>query len=411
MNLKTYFITGLALLSAFAFSEMRIVGGMSNFDCYNDESEDCEGFEIEIEDFHSSDIYSTYGGSCFGQATLHDTGHSCIVRYFNPAVHLAPGAMTHFGVHTNRSMPAASISYRWIFENSFGTGTYTMTKKMPKHDVRLVTLDDGTTALRDAIVNTEPQGGAWFFVLPYRVDVPGEFSLADLMSNNPTVTGASPRGSGSDHLRPKHLKPGDVISDDDALDPGQLSSDVYWYKIYASVGSGHNAEPGALLGVMIDNTVRSNIQSVIGSVNLQDVNTQVGRPVQIDFLNPGSQTVLQSYLQPINADGNISFDLGAILTPGNYDVRIFGETWLKQRHSSIAVTAEGVGIPPTNLTNGDVNGDNVVDLTDYTRLLAAFNTITGDFNFSRFADLNKDGVVDLTDYTILVLNFNKIGEQ
>ncbi|MCE9560092.1 MAG: hypothetical protein K8R88_14235, partial [Armatimonadetes bacterium] len=302
MTLRNYLLAGLTLLAANSFGTIRISGGMSNFDCWNDENDDAEGFEIEIEDFRPEDIQGTYGGSAFGGPTLRYTGHSMIVRYYNSNVHLPHGAMTHFGVHSNKVMPAASLKYRWVFNNSFGTGTYTMTKKMPKHDVQLITLDDGSQAVRDVIVNTEPNDGQIFFFLPYRIDVPGVFSLNDLMSNNSTVLGATPMGDGPDGLTPEQLDPGNVWGNDDVVESGDNTSQIFWYKIYDNAGTDQDPVVGNMIGVMIDNTVTSaaGLQAIQGPVNLQNIASSVGRQVQVDFFSPGGTTALQSYLQPIN---------------------------------------------------------------------------------------------------------------
>lgn len=63
-----------------------------------------------------------------------------------------------------------------------------------------------------------------------------------------------------------------------------------------------------------------------------------------------------------------------------------------------------------SMTNGDCNNDNVIDLTDYTILVSAFNALPSSTNWDVRADLNGDNTVDLTDYTILVTNFNSVGD-
>ncbi|MCE9560201.1 MAG: S8 family serine peptidase [Armatimonadetes bacterium] len=93
---------------------------------------------------------------------------------------------------------------------------------------------------------------------------------------------------------------------------------------------------------------------------------------------------------------------------GNLDVAYKYWHWIsKKRNVGTATTVTGQDLSPMN---GDCNGDNVVDLTDYTTLLVAFNATPESANWDVNADLNGDGVVDLTDYTIIVTNFNLIGE-
>lgn len=394
---------------------MNIVGSLSNFDCWNDDYDDAEGFEIEIEDFSSSDITGTYAGSAFGGPTLINTGHSVKVRYYNPSVHLPRRAVTHFGVHSNRVIPAASIKYRWIHQNNFGSGTYTVEKKLPKHDVAMITLDDGSQALRDVIVNTEPDNGTIFFILPYRIDVPGAVSLETLMSNNGTINGATPMGQGPNDLDPEELDPGNSWGNDDAavVEPGaQEESKIFWYKIYANGGTADNPVPGELVGIMMDNTViaAGQTQTITGNVHLQSMSSAAGLPVQVEFYAPGGTNPLQTYLQTLGSTDNLEFHPGAYLTPGSYEVRIFGETWLADRQP-VTIGTTGVTLPTYNLLNGDVTGDNLVDISDYTELAFAFDSVTGSTNYSKFVDLNRDGVVDIADYTILATNFDKVGDD
>ncbi|MBK8017102.1 MAG: PEP-CTERM sorting domain-containing protein [Betaproteobacteria bacterium] len=61
------------------------VGSLSNFDAINDTGGETIGFEIEIEDIHSSDVLYTFGGpySRYGDPTVHanGTGTGAIVRW------------------------------------------------------------------------------------------------------------------------------------------------------------------------------------------------------------------------------------------------------------------------------------------------------------------------------------------
>lgn len=97
----------------------------------------------------------------------------------------------------------------------------------------------------------------------------------------------------------------------------------------------------------------------------------------------------------------------------------------------IRVIPEGPGIPgPTEITtinvteeeipdqvidgetpdpgcDGDINGDDLVDLSDLAGMLAAFGTCEGDPNYAEEANLNpdEDGCIDLGDLAGLLANF------
>ena len=67
------------------------------------------------------------------------------------------------------------------------------------------------------------------------------------------------------------------------------------------------------------------------------------------------------------------------------------------------------GISATLLT-GDINGDNMVDLRDFSLLAKAFNSTSASASWNPNADLNCDGIVDLQDFSLLAANFNKAGD-
>lgn len=61
-------------------------GTLNNFDCVNPETEPCHGFEIELEDCHSSDISWTYNWNHYGVPSITDDDSVpehvvCIVRW------------------------------------------------------------------------------------------------------------------------------------------------------------------------------------------------------------------------------------------------------------------------------------------------------------------------------------------
>jgi hypothetical protein len=55
------------------------------------------------------------------------------------------------------------------------------------------------------------------------------------------------------------------------------------------------------------------------------------------------------------------------------------------------------------LIPGDLNGDNKVDIFDYTFFLSDF----GKTGSSLLGDLNSDGRVDIFDYSIFMVNFGR----
>jgi hypothetical protein len=60
------------------------------------------------------------------------------------------------------------------------------------------------------------------------------------------------------------------------------------------------------------------------------------------------------------------------------------------------------GCPPCP---GDLDGDNVRDLTDFTFFAMAYGSVLGDASYDPCADMDDDGVVDLTDFSLFATNY------
>src|SRR5262249_53210874 len=63
-----------------------------------------------------------------------------------------------------------------------------------------------------------------------------------------------------------------------------------------------------------------------------------------------------------------------------------------------------------SLRNGDVNGDNKVNISDLGILADSFNKSKGQAGYNPDADLNGDTKVSILDLGILADNFNKTGD-
>ena len=128
-------------------------GDLNNFDVFNDTGADCHGFEIELDDIHSTDITYTYDYNHYGAPTItednSDPAHPKVfVRYaakFNAATNSfsaytaipsTPPAPTdghqctnpsvnigceHFGVG-HYGAPTV-VRYNWLIENPSAPGT------------------------------------------------------------------------------------------------------------------------------------------------------------------------------------------------------------------------------------------------------------------------------------------------
>lgn len=90
------------------------------------------------------------------------------------------------------------------------------------------------------------------------------------------------------------------------------------------------------------------------------------------------------------------------LRAGTYTLSLDGSHWLKRVFNNI--TVDGISGQIIELTNGDADGDNMVNLFDFVVLDSHFGSSYA------MADLDGDGLVNLFDYVIIDQNFGAQGD-
>lgn len=146
--------------------------------------------------------------------------------------------------------------------------------------------------------------------------------------------------------------------------------------------------------------------------------TPTNWPMRIEVLDRNTGAILKT--TNVNLDRRFRAYFDGPGVPGVYDLRIKARGHLSKRINGVNLDSDeafGLVVSPDVL--GDIVGDNVIDLSDYTQVAIAFNTTAGDSNYFTpnadgiaplDCDLNRDGAVDLTDYTVVATNFNRIGD-
>lgn len=94
---------------------------------------------------------------------------------------------------------------------------------------------------------------------------------------------------------------------------------------------------------------------------------------------------------------------------GPLEIRLQGGTWLAKR-VAIPSGAGDWDLGTVTMVNGDVNGDNTVNIADFLALRAAFGSSAGTVNWKAGADLNRDGSVNIVDFLVLRKGFGQSGE-
>ncbi|MCE9558027.1 MAG: hypothetical protein K8R88_03665 [Armatimonadetes bacterium] len=147
--------------------------------------------------------------------------------------------------------------------------------------------------------------------------------------------------------------------------------------------------------------------TLAGKINLTDYVGDLTVPELRFTLRNTNGVIMEDWTQKLGATGTFSHPSLVPLDGNGYILTIRGSHWLGKAMKLDASNADSIAVA---LVNGDANGDNVIDLTDYTIVATAFNALPSSANWDARADFNGDEVIDLTDYTVVVTNFNAIGD-
>lgn len=144
--------------------------------------------------------------------------------------------------------------------------------------------------------------------------------------------------------------------------------------------------------------------TIFGTVNLEDFHGDITAvPVTIEVRAVGSTAPLHTEVVYLDPDGR--YQTATNLPPGNYDIAAKAPHWLRQRLSSVPLTASGIAGIDFSLPNGDLDGDNEIAIGDYALVSQFFGTSEPG------GDVNGDGEVDIGDVAIISANFNRIGDD
>jgi hypothetical protein len=109
------FVIGFAVAAAPGLTRASVIGSLGNFDVINHTGSTAHGFEIELEDLHSSDVSDVFGGPGRGFPTG---------RGFNPATAVERYGAPTITEYTSGSVFGVRITYSGIFDGmnwDFGT--------------------------------------------------------------------------------------------------------------------------------------------------------------------------------------------------------------------------------------------------------------------------------------------------
>ena len=123
--------------------------------------------------------------------------------------------------------------------------------------------------------------------------------------------------------------------------------------------------------------------------------------------NPASDSPVETFT--VTSDENGEFVVNGI-PQGTYDIRVKERRTISNAATSVDTTSGQTSQDFGALRDGDVSGDNLVDIVDFSQLRLSFGKIEGDAAYNENANFNRDTVVDIVDFSRLRVNFGKLGD-
>jgi len=154
---------------------------------------------------------------------------------------------------------------------------------------------------------------------------------------------------------------------------------------------------------------------VTGTAAIGGITNPLGSWVTLDFYS--GTTLVDSVTGIMGASGE--FDVSPIVADGTYSILARGYTTVTKKLTGTISGGVLAGLNFGTLINGDINGDNQVNLLDFSLLSSAYgSSLDGDpgtagnqptAGWNPWADLNQDGTVNLLDFSLLSSNYGSAG--
>lgn len=149
----------------------------------------------------------------------------------------------------------------------------------------------------------------------------------------------------------------------------------------------------------------ANVTTFKGSVNW-DSNCNK-REAQLKLYTTGTNAWVQSYSGVVTKMGKIDFES---LPLGEYDIYLTIKGFLTKKFNQVTISETEEIFDYGPLIQGDVNGDNKINIDDCTILSSYFFTnIPLDSNMKHM-DQNCDGFINLIDFSLLNRSINLLGD-
>jgi hypothetical protein len=193
------------------------------------------------------------------------------------------------------------------------------------------------------------------------------------------------------------------------IDSGLSCSTTYEYYVTAYKGSLESAPSNyATVTTVVcpvdNNAIIDGSVTFIGRGTPPDDRWRDSLTVQV--IPDGTSTPILDQIVTTDEYGHFTVEV----PPGTYRIKVKNSQSLINART-VTLTAGQNIVDMGQLRVGDVNADNIVDITDYSLLVGSFLAQPGDAGYNPNTDFNVDGITDISDYSILVSNFLEVSEQ
>jgi len=110
----------------------------------------------------------------------------------------------------------------------------------------------------------------------------------------------------------------------------------------------------------------------------------------------------------VMTDTNGSFVVSGI-APGSYTIVMERSNALPVTKTNVVLIVGNNPVDMGSAKGGDADGNNLINITDFSILATSFGKSTGQVGFDARADFNNDGIVNISDFSMLATYFGQSG--
>ena len=133
------------------------------------------------------------------------------------------------------------------------------------------------------------------------------------------------------------------------------------------------------------------------------------RPLLVSAHLPGDPIPAYEFAADANEMGEFVVPSGVL--NGTYDVGVRDMHSLRNLRHNVEIHENTGALDMGTLLAGDANGDNRIDILDFSLLASHYGTSRGQPGYNSRPDFNNDGTINILDFSLLATNYGQSGNQ